>query len=322
MNRAVVAAAALAYAGLLPSLVHAENAVLSWSTASVDNLVASVSDLRPQDGQQASLTYLSGNTTLVATEIYADRTYPATDSAARTNYQASVFNPLALDVKTPGQQASSLINATELRSRVQLTSDAFDGPVIATPFFDPTVPGTIGPGRSARARSEGRFSLAAGSEVVFTGTIHLGTALNLDALAGMAWLSELGAGKSVLATSQARGELELTLLSLYDQVEVIAEGPSSKQTTCCNRIITATNTTEQYLGPWGVSESSSLPGQTDQSFRYVVRNLGDTAIAFAMSVNTRSTFGANLTAVPEASTWVLSLVGLLAMMPIWVRRRA
>ena len=322
MNRAVVAAAVLTFVGSWSSVAHAENAVLSWSSATVDNLAFTVSDLRPGDGLEAGMTSLRGVTNLVAMEIYADRDLQNMDRAGRANYQTSLLNPTALDVKTPGQQAVSQINAAGLKSQAQLASSAFDDPVKSSPFFDPTYPGTIGPARSAWVQSEERFSLAAGSEVTFSGSMHLATALDLDTLAGMPWLSELGSNKSVLATAQARSEIELRLFSPPGQIEVIAEGPLSKPTDCCNRIVAATNTTEQYLGAWGVSDSRTLPGQTDQSFRYVVRNFGTTAIEFSLSVTTRSTFGATVTAVPEASTWAMSIVGLLALMPLWARRRA
>lgn len=322
MKHAVAAAVALSFIGAWPSLAHAENAVLSRSSAAVDNLVFTVSDLRPEDGFQAGMTSLRGVTHLVAMEIYADRDLQNMDRAGRSNYQTSLFSPLALDAKTPGQQAVSQTNATGLTSQVQLASSAFDDPVKSSPFFDPTYPGTIGPARSAWVQSEERFSLAAGSEVTFSGSMHLASALDLDSLAGMSWLSELGSNKSVLATAQARSEIELKWFSVSDQIELITEGPLSKPTYCCNRVIAATNTTEQYLGAWGVGEVRSLSGQTDQSFQYILRNHGNTAIEFSLSVMTRSTFGATVTAVPEVSSWALSLMGLLALMPFWARRRA
>lgn len=320
MKHAVAVAVALTFVGACPSLAQAENAVLSWSSAAVDNLAISMTDLRPQDGLPAGLTSIRGSTDLVAIEVYADRGRP--DYAGRSNYQTSLFSPFVLDAKTPGQEAVSRTDATGLKSEVKLTSNAFDDPVKSIAFFDPTYPGTIGPGRSAWVRSEERFSLAAGSEVTLSGSIHLASALNLDSLAGMPWLSELGSNKSVLATAQARSEIELKWFSAADQIEVITEGLSSSSTYCCNRILSASNTTEQYLGAWGVGDVRSLPGQTDPSFQYVLRNNGNAAIEFSLSVTTRSTFGATVTAVPEASAWAMSLVGLLALMPIWARRRA
>lgn len=313
--------AALSFLSATVSVAHADTGVLSRADAVIDSLAFSVSDLRPDDSVQAGVTLLRGATSFVAADLFADR--ENYEYAGRYNAQATAFNPLAVGVKTPDQQAVATLGDVGLKSHVQLGAYAFDGPVKPGSFTSATYPGNHGPARSALVESEERFSLAAGSEITLSGTMHLSTSLNLETLAGMSWLNQIGGNQSLLAKATASSQVELMLWSPADQVEIDAQGPRGalQASYCCIKPIGVSLTTQQYLGAWGVDEPSGGPAQIDQDFQYVIRNHGNAAVEFSVFVKTFSAYGASVTAVPEASSWAMALAGCLALMPLFARRR-
>lgn len=321
MNRLSLMVATLSFLSANASVAHADTGVLSRADAVIDSLAFSVSDLRPGDSVQAGVTLLRGATSFAAADLFADR--ENYEYAGRYNTQATAFNPLTVGVKTPSQQAVATLDNVGLKSHVQLGSYAYDDAVKLGDFTDATYPGNIGPARSARVESEERFSLAAGSEITLSGTMHLSTFLDLEALSDMSWLSQLGGNQSVLAKATASSQVELVLWASGAQVEVIAQGPQGSvyPQYCCIKPIAASNTAQQYLGAWGVGEPMAGSGQIDQDFQYVIRNHGDTALEFSLFVKTTSTFGASVTAVPEASSWAMALAGCFALMPLLALRR-
>lgn len=321
MNRLSLIAAALSFLSANASVAYADTGVLSRADALVDNLAFSVSDLRPGDSVQAGATLLRGATSFAAADLFADRENH--EYAGRYNAQATAFDPLDVGVKTPGQQAVATLGDVGLKSHVQLDSHAFDGVVKPGGLTSAAYPGNHGPARSALVESEDRFSLAAGSEITLSGTMHLSTFLNLESLAGVPWLSQLGGNQSLLSKASASSQIELLLWSASDQVEVESQGPLGSLPPRYSQFnpIGVSLTTQQYLGAWGVDEPIAGPTQVDKDFQYVIRNHGNTAVEFSVFVKTFSTYGASVTPVPEVSSWAMAFAGCLALMPLLARRR-